>query len=138
MSGFERILVPTDMSDATEPALRYALELHETLGSRITLLHARRMPLHPHQPLGYYIENAADARLDAAERLRDYARAKVPRGVPVETTVLDDAPARAIVETADNVGADLIVMTPGATTERVRRATSRAVVSAPARADGPW
>jgi nucleotide-binding universal stress UspA family protein len=135
MSGFERILVPTDMSDAAEPALRYALQLHDTLGSRITLLHAHPMPLYPDQPLGYYIENATDARLDAAERLRDYARAKVPRGVTVATTVIDDLPARAIVETADNVDADLIVMTPGATTERVRRTTSRPVVSAPAALD---
>src|SRR5690242_9354760 len=69
MSSLERILVPTDMSGFAELALRYALYFNETLGSRITLMHAETMRLYPDQPFGYYFENAADARLDAAVRL---------------------------------------------------------------------
>ncbi len=140
MSSFERILVPTDMSDFAELALRYALYFNETLGSRITLMHAETMPLYPEQPFGYYLENAADARRDAAERLRDYAHGKVPAAVQVETTVVDDIPARAIVDTADHVDADLIVMGThgrhgltrallGSVTERVLRMTSRPMLS---------
>jgi nucleotide-binding universal stress UspA family protein len=139
MSSFERILVPTDMSDFAELALRYALYFNETLGSRITLMHAETMPLYPEQPFGYYLENAADARRDLAERLRDYAHGKVPPGVPVETIVADDIPARAIVDTADRVDAALIVMGThgrhgltrallGSVTERVLRMTSRPIL----------
>lgn len=110
MSDYERILVPTDMSDDAELALRYALYFNEKLGSRITLLHAKPMPLFTAQPLGWYLENAPDARRDVAERLRDYARATVPPGVRVETIVIDDTPAHAIVETADAMDADLIIL----------------------------
>ena len=35
--GYERILVPTDMSDFANQAIRYASLLRERLGSRITL-----------------------------------------------------------------------------------------------------
>ena len=140
MSSFERILVPTDMSDFAELALRYALYFNETVGSQITLMHAETMPLYPEQPFGYYLENAADARRDAAERLREYARSKVPPSVHVETTVIDDIPARAIAEMADNLSADLIIMGThgrhgltrallGSVTERVLRMTSRPVLS---------
>jgi nucleotide-binding universal stress UspA family protein len=140
MSPFERILVPTDMSDFAELALRYALYFNEKLGSRITLMHAETLPLYPEQPFGYYLENAADARLDAAERLRDYAGEKVPAAAQVETTVVDDVPARAIVELADRIEADLIIMGThgrhgltrallGSVTERVLRMTSRPVMS---------
>ena len=140
MSNFERILVPTDMSDFAELALRYALFFNEKLGSHITLMHAESMPLYPDQPFGYYLENAADARRDAAERLRDYAREKVPASVHVETTVIDDIPARAISDLADSLDADLIIMGThgrhgltrallGSVTERLLRMTSRPVLS---------
>ena len=140
MSILQRILVPTDMSDFAELALRYALFFNEKLGSQITLMHAESMPMNPEGPYGYYLENATDARRDAAVRLRDYAQSKVPAGVHVETTVIDDVPARAIVEMADNVDAQLIVMGThgrhgltrallGSVTERVLRMTSRPVMS---------
>ena len=131
MNKFARILVPTDMSDSAEAALRYALFLNKTLGSRLTLLYAERMLLYPERPVGFYFESAADARRDAAERLRDYAREKTPRAAHVETTVIDDSPANAIPETADRLGADLIVMgvKHGALIQHVRRTTARPVVS---------
>ena len=140
MSRFERILVPTDMSDFAELALRYALYFNENVGSQITLLHAETAPLYPDEPFGYYLENAADARRDAAERLRDYASQKVPASAHVETTIIEDIPARAIVDTADKMDADLIVMGThgrhgltrallGSVTEHVLRMTSRPVLS---------
>lgn len=138
-----RILVPTDMTDRGEDVLRRALEVGDC---EITLLHAEPMPLYPSQPLGDFLDNSADARRDAAVRLRDYAHAHIPLGVHVETTVIDDVPARAIVETADHLGADLIVMGDGALTDRVRRMTTRPVMTvstrsaataAPARSSRP-
>lgn len=140
VSIFRRILVPTAMRELDELALRYALYFHETLGSAITLLHARWMPPDYHHPLGYALDHASEPRRATAETLRDYARAKISPSARVETTVIDDSPARAIVETADHLGADLIVMAThgrhgldralhGSVTERVRRATTRPVLT---------
>ncbi|HJW92992.1 MAG TPA: universal stress protein [Thermoanaerobaculia bacterium] len=109
---FNRILVPTDMSDFASLAMDYALFFRERLGSRITLLYADevRMPIEfLDYPLGYYLENAPDAKLRLQQKLRDFALEKCPGG-GVETIVIDDSPARAIVQTASGMNADLIIM----------------------------
>jgi nucleotide-binding universal stress UspA family protein len=112
MKAFERILVPTDMSDFAELALDYALLFRKQLGSRLTLLYADevRLPIEfLDYPLGYYLENAPDAKLLLQQKLRDYALLKAPDG-GIETMIIDDSPARAIVETARSMKADLIIM----------------------------
>ena len=112
MKLFERILVPTDMSDFASLAMDYALFFRKQLGSRIALLYADdvRLPLEfMEYPLGYYLENAPDAKLRLQQKLRDFALLKCPEG-GVETIVVDDSPARAIVQTAFNMNADLIIM----------------------------
>ena len=60
--GYERILVPTDMSDFADQAIRYASLLRRQLGSRITLLYADEtyFPVDVLEiPLGYYLEQAS-------------------------------------------------------------------------------
>src|SRR6185369_6790344 len=112
MKLFERILVPTDLSPFAETALDYALLFRRQLGSRITLLYADEPSFtvnFPEYPLGYYIDNAPDARLHMQDRLRELALLKAPMG-GIETMVIDDSPARAIVMTARGMEADLIVM----------------------------
>ena len=112
MTAFERILVPTDMSDFASLAMDYALFFRKQLGSRITLLYADelRMPIEfLEYPLGYYLENAPDSKLRLQQKLRDLALLKCPDG-GIETIVVDDSPARAIVQTASNMNADLIIM----------------------------
>jgi len=112
MKAFERILVPTDMSEFAELAMDYALLFREKLGSRLTLLYADevRLPIEfLEYPLGYYLENAPDAKLRIQEKLRDFAIRKAPAG-GIEAIVVDDSPARAIIETAKNMKADLIIM----------------------------
>src|SRR5215218_6867235 len=39
MVTFRRILAPTDFSDSSTPAVRYAAELAEKFGAELTLLH---------------------------------------------------------------------------------------------------
>ena len=110
--GYERILVPTDMSDFGNLAIRYAAMFSERLGSRITLLYANEsyFPIDALElPLGYYVENATETKMKLQEKLRTYANSNLA-GVIIETTVVDDAPARAIVQTATQMLADLIVM----------------------------
>lgn len=112
MRGFERILVPTDMSDFADLALDYALLFRNKLRSRLTLLYADelRLPIEfLEYPLGYYLENAPDAKVRLQQKLRDYALLKAPDG-GVEAMIVDDTPARAIVQTARSMNADLIIM----------------------------
>jgi nucleotide-binding universal stress UspA family protein len=110
--GYERILVPTDMSDFGTLAAKYAAMFNELLGSRITLLYADESyyPIDVlEMPVGYYLENAPETKRKLQEKLRTYANANLPN-IVVETTVVDEAPSRAIVQTARQMHADLIVM----------------------------
>ncbi len=109
---FERILVPTDMSDFASLPIEYALWFQRRLGSRITLLYADdvRMPVDfMEYPLGYYLENAPDAKSQIQQKLRDLALEKSPDG-RIETIVVDDSATRAIVDVARRMCADLIIM----------------------------
>ncbi len=109
---FERILIPTDMSEFASLAIDYALWFQRRLGSRLTLLYADdvRMPIDfMEYPLGYYLENAPESKAKIQQKLRDYAFEKAPEA-RIETMVVDDAPARAIVNTARRMLADLIIM----------------------------
>jgi nucleotide-binding universal stress UspA family protein len=110
--GYQRILVPTDMSEFANQAIRYAALLHEKLGSRITLMYADEtyFPVDVLEiPLGYYLEQAPETKVKLQEKLREYANQHLP-GAEVETLVVQDAPARAIVHAAKEMNADLVVM----------------------------
>ena len=112
MSGYDRILVPTDMSDFGNRALRYASMFSECLDSRITLMFANESyyPIDALEaPIGYYLENAPETKLKLQEKLRAYANEQMP-GDAVEALVVDDRAARAITRTAKEMRADLIVM----------------------------
>jgi nucleotide-binding universal stress UspA family protein len=139
---FERILVPTDMSEFAHLALQYALLFQKRLASQLTLLYASEftVPLNAEYPLGYYLENVPEVRRNAGELLRKYARKNATEEAHVATMVVDDSPARAIVRTADAINADLILMGThgrhgiqravlGSVTERVLRDTNRPVMT---------
>lgn len=142
MQAIQRILVPTDMSDFATLALDYALLLRRKLDAQITLLYAEEFEflLTAEYPLGYYFDNTAAARNHAHELLRNYARRQIQDTTGVRILVLDDSPARAIVRTADDINADLIIMGThgrhglrgtllGSVTERVLRETARPLLT---------
>lgn len=109
--GYDRILIPTDMSDFAKLALRYAVMFQERLGAALTLMFADEFyfPVDLLElPLGYYLENAPETKQKLNEQLRDYVKNNVPRGA--DALIVQDAPARAIVNTAKDTRADLIIM----------------------------
>jgi nucleotide-binding universal stress UspA family protein len=109
--SYESILVPTDMSDFGKLALRYAALFQQKLGSRLTLLFADEFyfPLDLLElPLGYYLENAPDAKMKLHEKLRDYITENCALGA--EALVMQDAPSRAIVSVAKQSRSDLVIM----------------------------
>jgi nucleotide-binding universal stress UspA family protein len=141
-NSIKRILVPTDMSEFSNLALEYALLFQKKLGSAITLLFIDEYStiFAADYPLGYYLENASAAKKQAQESLRLYAKEHVPETAQVTALVVEDSPARAIVTTADDIQADLIIMGThgrrglrrallGSVTERVLRETDRPVMT---------
>ena len=115
MARITRILVPTDFSETSDAALRYARTLADTFGASLHLLHAFEDPyaagaLAP-EVYGTVPQELRDSALELAntnleERLPAADRERY-RGA---TTVVTGAPAAAIVKYATDHGVDLIVM----------------------------
>jgi universal stress protein A len=106
------LLVPTDFSEHADLALERAMELSRRLGSRIHLLHAYHVGMQmgfPDQvvlPPEFLetVRQAAETRLGALG-------ARIARaGVPWEVHVSALAPITAILDTAETLPADLIVL----------------------------
>jgi nucleotide-binding universal stress UspA family protein len=109
--GYDRILIPTDMSEFAKLALQYGVLFQERLGAALTLLYADEFyfPVDLLEaPAGYYLETAPASKLKLQERLRDYIKGNVPLGA--EGVVMQDAPTSSIVQTAKDMRADLIIM----------------------------
>jgi universal stress protein A len=106
------ILAPTDFSDYSKKALSDALELAQTFGAKLSLLHV----LEPSPYLGEFtlptmgeellgdLERQASAAL--AQLLPDAQEAKVE----VTRAVAIGSPSQTIIETAEAEHVDLIVM----------------------------
>ena len=138
-----RIIVPTDFSDASVHALETALKFAERLGAEVELLVVvpKSEPLFPHNP-----ENRkAAARIDQEEVERAQAALDAvaeQHGQVASTHVGHGTPYEAILECAEERGAELIVMGTtghnfagrmllGSTTERVLRHGQRPVLVVP-------
>ncbi len=111
---FTHILVPVDGSDAALEALAKAAQLAKTFGSALSAVYV--IDPYPFTGVGtdlaygqeHYLA-AASGEADAA--LRAAAEAGAALGVAPETMVVEGhAVHRGIVETAENIGADLVVM----------------------------
>ena len=112
MPAFRNILVPVDFSDHASRALDMAIELAKQSNGRLHLVHSYPIPpvmLAPYDvsiPLDFErsVREAANKQLAAwVERVRK-------AGVPVESSMTAEAPSSAIVQCAEKIGADLIVM----------------------------
>jgi nucleotide-binding universal stress UspA family protein len=111
MGLYERILVPTDGSDAGRDAVRHAAALAAT---------------HDATLVGVYVVNAAGyaalptetnwegldqvLRADGEAALETVREIAAERGVANETHLLEGTPSREIVEFAERADCDLIVM----------------------------
>jgi nucleotide-binding universal stress UspA family protein len=105
-SVFERILVPTDGSDAAAAALDHALALAAIHDASIDVLHVINTR---HYDLS--IESAREPLAEKGERfVQQFLDDAEAAGVPATGTVEDGRPARRILEYADEHGIDLIVM----------------------------
>jgi len=114
---FKHILMPTDGSEHSERAIERGVELAKLCGAKVTGIHVM-----PDYRLMIAYEGAFDpvtyerveeeARAQAASFLAFVQKTAAAAGVPCETVVATgDHPYDAIVNTANERGCDLIVMT---------------------------
>jgi len=106
------ILVPTDFGDASDCAVEYGVTLAKALEAEVVLLHAFEIPV-----IGFP-DGAMIATVDMTNQILAGARAgmeKITRryegtGVSFRSLVEQGDPWHTVLETAEKVGAELIVM----------------------------
>ncbi|MBI4474348.1 MAG: universal stress protein [Acidobacteria bacterium] len=107
---FNRILFAADLSDASKEGFRCALELAETMGSRLIVAHV--MDKKP-EVAALYEQDRRAATNEARAQLAEFEAEGNRRGVKVET-VLDQGPAAdTIIRLADENMADFIILPVG-------------------------
>lgn len=108
---YDRILIPTDGSAHADAAAETALELATALEARVDVLCIVETGPFGSVSLPGDSGSADDVLGErAAEFVDEIADRARGRDVPVTTEVRRGVPVRAIVEYADEVGADVIVM----------------------------
>jgi nucleotide-binding universal stress UspA family protein len=108
MSAFKHVLVATDLSDASTPAIDLAVSIARQGGAALTLVHACELPVFPEglPPVDYVtpLTTAAGRRLDELlAGLRD-------RCPDAKRVLKVGAPWEEILAAAAEVGADLVVV----------------------------
>ncbi len=112
MISFKTILVPTDFSDAAHKALEYAVELAERLGAKVRVIHAFELPLvgFPDGTMTVTAEMATRITVAAQTALDDIVSKYKDRGIDLEASLAQGDPREAVLDAAEKLGADLIVM----------------------------
>lgn len=135
------ILAATDMSGTSRAALDFARRLHERFGSALSVVHAHYFELPPYFAAGQLpalAQGLADLRDRAEENLRRVCREAL--GEVTDARLVERPPVEAILETAESVQADLIVVGthgrrgagrvwPGSVAEQVLRLSRRPVLA---------
>ena len=107
-----KILVPVDFSDHSQRALDEAVGLAKTFGAQIHLLHCYQIHPTAVAPYGIVVPETFehDIRMAALQRLSEMREKVAAQGVRVQEHITAHFPAEEIVEMADHLGVDLIVM----------------------------
>ena len=121
MLAFKKILTPTDFSERSLPAIRFAVEVARHFSAELTAVHVMTptVPVGPtvggHSPVNLEVFHEAVVG-DARDRLDEVVSRIIPDDVTCRTEVRWGSPAETIVELADSDEYDLIVIsTRGAT-----------------------
>lgn len=107
-----KILVPVDFSDHSARALDYAIELAKELSAGLHLMHSYKINVGGLSPYGVVLPETLDRDIRAAaeRQLDEWADKVRAAGLAVEISITPIFPSEAIANTAEEAGADLIVM----------------------------
>jgi len=114
MSEIRRILVPVDFSEHSQHALDEAIGLAKRFDAEVHLIHCYQV--YPAGAVGFPYDVALPesyeraVREGATARLSDWREKATARGVRVEQHLSVDFPSHGIVQLAEKLPADLIVM----------------------------
>lgn len=112
MKSFHRVMIATDLTPASGPAFRAAVELAED-GAELTIVHAYRPPtVNQVDALAPALYEQWDAGLRAAaeQRLRPLVEGARREGVDARALVLSGPPSEAIAQAAQDNRADVLVL----------------------------
>jgi nucleotide-binding universal stress UspA family protein len=112
MSRFRKLLVPIDFSEHADAALDCAVGLAKAGGGSLHLVHAYEIPLGTIPPYGVEVPQALllGVRDAAARRLEKATQKAQGAGIECEAHLAHGPAASTIVETAQQLGVDLVVM----------------------------
>lgn len=155
MLEIRRVLCPVDFSDASARGLKYAIVLARWYGARVTVLHVANaradVPMEPSfgiLPRSAAVLTPADTGR-VLQAIAAFVDAGAHPGLLFEPIVRSGRPSVEILQAADDVSADLIVLgthghagfdrqVMGSVTEKVVRKARRPVLSVPPHvASGP-
>lgn len=112
MLGMQTILVPVDFSKNAERALVYAIDLAETFGAKVHLMHSYLADIGSITAYGDVLpmDYLRELRGGADAKLAGWAARVTQAGLEVETHLSRESPAESIAKIARAIDADLIVM----------------------------
>lgn len=114
MYTFNTIMSPTDFSQPSCAAVDMAAELAERFSAELVLVHVLPNPPVASEvhvlPSTYYVPQTEEMGESARKSLKQLARKRIPEKISTHTTVVTGPTAESIVETADKLGADLLVI----------------------------
>ena len=112
--GIQRIMCPIDFSDTSRSALKHALALAKWCEASISALHVIEIPLLPEPPILFAepgIETPTSERRQLLlEKLRGWLEPADRAGVQAEAIIDEGQPATRILDRANTLGTDLIVI----------------------------
>ena len=151
MTMFSNVLCPVDFSDSSELALRYAIAVGARQNARLTAMHVipaviATPDVYPY--LAAPIPTSQETRDRAFEQLGHFVHSARERDLAVDVTLEDGEVVDTILQKADALPADLIVMGThgrrgfkrllmGSVTERVLREARAPVLSVSPHSPGP-
>lgn len=109
MEGYKHILIPLDGSECSERALMEAERLQEAFGARLTLLYVVSDPDFD-CTMGNPVTASASVRRDCAEAEKYLARCAEEYPGTAEPQVVVGCVASSILQAAEKLECDLIVM----------------------------
>ena len=108
---FKRIVIATDFAESAERALDYAAELARMQGAELILLHVfAGLPAYPEVASVQLATIFEEQRRWVEDQLQQRAERAQTTGVRVRPLVRTGSPAAMIAQTAQEEGADLVVV----------------------------
>ncbi|MCG8590094.1 MAG: universal stress protein [Proteobacteria bacterium] len=112
MSQIRKVLIATDFSEHAERAVETGVELAKQLGAVVHVVHAFHLPVPLIAPYEVAIPDPYldEARQSARERLQATEEKIRAAGLETHSHLTEVPAASGIVQVAEDVGADLVVM----------------------------